>query len=82
MLATAAFYGWTIVYIVSPFVVGWLWWRNQQRDPRAPEAGEPLVPPAVRQVVRVIAVGALLAAAVVLVAPTWRSTPGAGSSRP
>jgi hypothetical protein len=68
-LATAAFYGWTIVYILSPAVVGWLWWRNERRDPRTPAAGEPLVPAAVRQVVRVIAVGALLAAAVVLVSP-------------
>src|SRR5215210_4401421 len=32
-LATLAFYGWTIVYILSPFVVGWLWWRNQRLDP-------------------------------------------------
>ena len=82
VLATLAFYGWTIVYVLSPFVVGWLWWRNQQRDPRVPEAGERLVPAAVRQVVRVIAVGALLAAAVVLVAPDvaidawgWQLTP-------
>jgi len=81
-LATLAFYGWTIVYILSPFVVGWLWWRNQQLDPRVPEAGEPLVPAAVRQVVRVIAIGALVAAAVVLVQPSvavdnwgWQLTP-------
>ena len=82
MLATLAFYGWTIVYILSPFVVGWLWWRNQQLDSRVPEDGEPLVPAAVRQVVRVIAVGALVAAAVVLVQPSvavdnwgWQLTP-------
>ncbi|MEJ7786861.1 MAG: hypothetical protein WKF96_18825 [Solirubrobacteraceae bacterium] len=82
LLATLAFYGWTIVYILSPFVVAGLWWRNQRLDPRVPDSGEPLVSPAVRQVVRVIAVGALLTAAVVLVSPSvaidnwgWTLTP-------
>lgn len=81
-LATVAFYGWTIVYILSPFVVGWLWWRNQRLDPRTPDDSELLVPPAVRNLVRVIAIGALLAAAVVLVQPSvaidswgWKHTP-------
>jgi len=79
-LATAAFYGWTIVYILSPFLVGWLWWRNQQRDPRTPEAGEAIVPATVRLAARVIAIGALAAAAVVLVSPdVAASTTGAGS---
>ncbi len=70
VLATAAFWGWTIVYVLSPFVVGWLWWRNQQRDPRVPEAGEPLVPANIRLVARVIAIGAIAMALVVLVSPS------------
>ncbi len=81
-LATVAFYGWTIVYILSPFLVGWLWWRNQRLDPRTPDDSELLVPPAVRNLVRVVAIGALLAAAVVLVQPSlaidswgWKHTP-------
>lgn len=81
-LATVAFYGWTIVYILSPFVVGWLWWRNQRLDPRTPDDSERLVPPAVRNLVRVVAIAALLAAAVVLVQPSvaidswgWKHTP-------
>jgi hypothetical protein len=81
-LATIAFYGWTIVYLLSPAVVGWLWWRNQRRDPRVPDDGELLVPARVRHVVRVSATGALLAAAVVLVQPEvaidhwgWKLTP-------
>jgi hypothetical protein len=69
-LATIAFWGWTIVYILSPFVVGWLWWRNQRTDPRVPEPGEPLVPDNVRLVARAIAIGAVLGAAVMLVAPS------------
>jgi hypothetical protein len=81
-LATIAFYGWTGVYIVSPWVVGWLWSRNQRRDPSVPEDGEALVPPAARLVARVLAIGALVAAAAVLVSPAiavdgwgWQLTP-------
>ena len=81
-LATLAFYGWTGVYILSPFVVGYLWWRNQQRDPRTPDPGEPLVPDKTRLVTRVIAIGALLAGLAVLIDPSiavdnwgWTLTP-------
>jgi hypothetical protein len=81
-LATLAFDGWTIVYILSPAVVGWLWWRNQRLDPGVPEDDEALVSPALRSVVRVIAIGALLGAVAVLVAPSvaidswgWTLTP-------
>ncbi len=70
LLATLAYYGWTIVYILSPWVVGWLWWRNQQTDPGVPEQGEPLVPANVRLVARVIAIGALIGAAVILFSPS------------
>lgn len=69
VLATVAYYGWTIVYILSPWAVGWLWWRNQKLDPRDPEDGEPLVPANVRLAARIIAVGALAGAAVMLVSP-------------
>ncbi len=81
-LAAIAFYGWTIVYILSPWVVAWLWRRNQQADPRTPEPGETLVPPAIRLLARVAAIGALAAAALVLIAPSvaidnwgWDLTP-------
>ncbi len=81
-LATLAFYGWTGVYILSPFVVAFLWWRNQQRDPRTPEPGERIVPANVRLVARIIAIGALLGGLAVLIDPTiavdnwgWTLTP-------
>jgi peptidoglycan/LPS O-acetylase OafA/YrhL len=80
-LATLAFYGWTIVYILSPFVVAWLWWRNQQRDP-GPTEQDAIVGPTVRLVARCIAIVALAGAAVVLVSPSvavdnwsWTLTP-------
>ena len=81
-LATLAFYGWTGVYILSPFVVAWLWWRNQQRDPGRPDDGEALVAPRVRLVARCVAIGALAAAALILLSPSiavdnwgWTLTP-------
>ncbi len=82
LLAALAFYGWTIVYIVSPFVVAWLWWRNQRHDPRTPQAGAVLVPARLRLVVRAGGIGALLAAAPCSCSRASRSTPGAGRSRP
>ncbi|MEA2244689.1 MAG: hypothetical protein QOD24_4245 [Solirubrobacteraceae bacterium] len=81
-LAAIAFWGWTIVYVVSPFFVGWLWWRNERRDPGALEPGDALVPAAVRLAARAAAIAALLAAAAVLVSPSvaidawgWTLTP-------
>ncbi len=63
-LAAFCFYAWIIVYILSPFVVMWLWWRNHQHDPRTPEPRDPIVPEMIRLGARVFAVGALLGAAV------------------
>ena len=81
-LAAIAFYGWTSVYILSPWVVAYIWWLNQRTDPRTPEPGEALVPPAALLVARVAAAGALVAAAVVLISPQvaidnwgWNLTP-------
>ncbi len=81
-LAAIAFYGWTSVYVLSPWIVAWLWWRNERADPRVPEPDERLVPEGVRLAARVAAAGALLVAAIVLVAPAvaidawgWDLTP-------
>jgi peptidoglycan/LPS O-acetylase OafA/YrhL len=80
--AAIAFFGWTIVYVVSPFLVGWLWWRNERRDPGIPEARDAIVPATVRRAARAAAIAALLVAAVVLVSPSvaidgwgWTLTP-------
>lgn len=81
-LAAIAFYGWTGVYIVSPFVVGWLWWRNQRRDPGVPDDDDALVGPTVRLLARGLAIAALLTASVVLLSSRvaidgwgWKLTP-------
>ena len=82
VLAAVAFYGWTIVYILSPFVVAWLWWVNEREDTRVPGAGERIVPPAIRLVARGAGSGALLVATLVLLFPEiaidhwgWTLTP-------
>jgi peptidoglycan/LPS O-acetylase OafA/YrhL len=81
-LAVIAFYGWVIVYVASPFLVGALWAFNQRTDPRVPEPGDPTVPRVIRLLARRAAVAALVVAAAVLVAPTiaidswgWKLTP-------
>lgn len=75
VLATIAFYGWTIVYVVSPFLVAWLWRRNERHDPGEPDDGETLVPAAVRRAARGFAICALVAAAAVLVKPSIAVNP-------
>jgi hypothetical protein len=81
-LAAIAFYGWTIVYIVSPFAVFALWRRNQATDPGTPEPGDPQVPPAARLAARVFAAGALGSGLLFFVVPQvaidiwpWTLTP-------
>ncbi len=78
-LAAVAFYGWTGVYIVSPFAVAWLWLRNQRTDSRRLEPGDQHVPPAVRSLARAVAAGAIALGIVFLVAPTAATTSGRGS---
>jgi hypothetical protein len=81
-VGAAVFFGWVIVYVVSPVAVGWLWLANHRRDPREPEPGDPLVPPFARGVALAIGVGAIGAGAVFFVSPStmadvwaWPLTP-------
>ena len=81
-LAAIAFYAWTIVYVVSPFAVFAIWWRNRGTDPRTAAADEPRVPHGAAIGARVFAVGALAAGSLVFVVPNvaidlwpWQLTP-------
>ena len=81
-LAAFAFYGWVGVYIVVPFVLFSLWWRNRQTDPRRSVAGEAIVPPTVRLAAGPFSVGAIGTAAVLFISPQtaidvwpWELTP-------
>ncbi len=81
-LAAFAFYGWVVVYIAAPPLVGWLWLRNQRLDTftRAPD--DPVVPRAAILAVRGVGACAVVGAAVFLVSPAtaidvwpWTLTP-------
>jgi hypothetical protein len=81
-LAATAFYAWTIVYIISPFAVLALWWRNRATDPRTPSADDPRVPPGALVAARVFAAGALTTGLLFFVVPDvaidiwpWQVTP-------
>ncbi len=81
-LAALAFWGWTVVYIISPPIVFALWWRNRATDPREPAPGEPLLDRAVLLAARAFAVVALIAAAICFLSPAraidiwpWKLTP-------
>jgi hypothetical protein len=81
-LAAIAFYAWTIVYVISPFAVFAIWWRNRSTDPRTAAADEPRVPRGTAIGARVFAVGALAAGSLVFVVPNvaidlwpWHLTP-------
>ncbi len=59
------FYGWTVLYILSPFLVLGLWLRNRRADPGTPEPDDVALPAVVRWLVgvagaAVLATGACL----------------------
>jgi len=81
-LAAFAFWGWTIVYIISPFAVFALWWRNRATDSGQPLPGDPVMPATALAAARVVAGLALVTAAVFYIAPSaamhvwsWKLTP-------
>jgi hypothetical protein len=81
-LAAIAFYAWTGVYVVAPFAVFAIWWRNRATDPRTPAAPEPRVPAGALLAARAFAIGALAAGALCFVLPgvavdvwPWQLTP-------
>lgn len=82
LLGAAVFYGWVVVYILSPVVVLALWWFNRQTDSADPAPGEAIVPDRVRRIARASGVGALVAACGFFLVPDlaidhwpWELTP-------
>lgn len=68
-LAAIAFYGWVIVYIASPAIVFYIWWRNHRLDPRTPAASDAVLSKTALLGARVFGVGAIIAAIVFFVSP-------------
>jgi hypothetical protein len=44
LIGAIVFYGWVVVYIISPLVVLALWWFNRRTDSGEPAPGEAIVP--------------------------------------
>jgi hypothetical protein len=44
-----AFWLWFVVYLITPLLLPWLWWRNRGQDSGGPEPGEPAMPPVLIQ---------------------------------
>jgi hypothetical protein len=55
---------WLILYVITPLLVPWLWWRNRKVDPGLPDADDVRVPAAIRELTGAIGLiflfGALL----------------------
>jgi hypothetical protein len=68
-IATIAFYGWVIVYVVSPFVVFGLWLRNQRVDRRETEPGEVVLPRSIVLGARLFGAAAVAGAVVFFASP-------------
>jgi len=73
---------WLVLYVVTPFVITWLWWSNRRTDPRTPEPGDPLLPRSVNRAFAALGVVTLAGALAVFVQPklaigawAWPLTP-------
>lgn len=55
-----AFILWLIIYIITPFLVPWLWFHNRPTDPGTPEAGDKIVPLSIRWISGLVGAGSLL----------------------
>jgi hypothetical protein len=73
---------WLILYVVTPVLVPWLWWRNRVTDPKVPEIGDVVMPVFVRVGVRLVGLALLLVSITSFIWPTvliqvwpWTLTP-------
>jgi hypothetical protein len=73
---------WLILYVVTPVLVPWLWWRNRVTDPKVPEPADVVMPAFVRVGVRLVGLALLLVSITSFIWPTvliqvwpWTLTP-------
>jgi hypothetical protein len=66
-----AFMAWLVIYIITPFLVPWLWYHNRVTDPGTLEAHDREVPKWVRQIAGVIGILTLLFWLVSFINPPW-----------
>jgi hypothetical protein len=77
-----AFKLWMVIYIITPFLVPWLWYHNRVTDPGTPEPSDKVVPKAIRWVALLVGVVTILFWLVNFIVPTllvtiwpWKLTP-------
>lgn len=62
---------WLAMYVVTPFLVSWMWLRNRASDDGLPEARDASVPPIARWSLAALSVSMLVFAVASFVAPAW-----------
>ena len=69
---------WFLLYVLTPFVVPYLWFRNRVTDPKTPDADDVIVPKTLRQLTGAIGVGIVFVAVFMFLFPKTLSTSGPG----
>lgn len=62
---------WLVLYAITPFLVPFLWWRNQRTDPGTPEVNDVTVPQGARWVLRLLGIVLLLTAVIGMISPAF-----------
>jgi hypothetical protein len=76
------FYLWTIIYIITPFLVPYVWWKNQKTGLIGPEERDVLYPSLIKSALKVIGGIGVLAFIIIFIKPAilisltpWKLTP-------
>jgi hypothetical protein len=76
------FYSWTVIYVITPFLVPFLWWRNQQTGVTDLEEQDVHFSPIVQSALKMIGSAGALVFVIVFMKPTlliatapWKLTP-------
>jgi len=60
---------WLVLYVITPFLIPYIWWRNRGEDPMIPEPGDRTVPLAARAGMLVAGAGFGLLSVIGFLAP-------------
>jgi hypothetical protein len=66
-----AFIAWLVIYIITPFLVPWLWYHNRVTDPGTPEPDDKVVPKTARVIAGLVGVVTILFWLVNFINPPW-----------
>jgi hypothetical protein len=76
------FQTWLVLYIITPFLVPWLWWHNKPYDSGAPEENDLVVSNGIQKMFVIFGAGLILVAMIGLLMPSlyirvwpWTLTP-------